>query len=47
MDITRTKTIRSLVTLARELLEEREEWLAKTKSSITGRLFGGKVKMTK
>jgi hypothetical protein len=47
MDITRTRTLRSLVTLARELLEEREEWLAKTKSSITGRLFGGKVKMTK
>jgi hypothetical protein len=45
MDITRTKTLRSLVTLARELLAEREEWLDKNKGSITGRLFGGRVKM--
>ncbi|MCU7843948.1 MAG: hypothetical protein KZQ93_08925 [Candidatus Thiodiazotropha sp. (ex Monitilora ramsayi)] len=47
MDITRTRTLRSLVTLARGLLEEREEWLVKTKSSLTGRFFGGRVKMNK
>jgi hypothetical protein len=46
MDITRTRTLRSLVTLARELLAEREEWLDK-KGSITGRLFGGRVKVDK
>jgi hypothetical protein len=47
MDITRTKTLRSLVTLAKTLLGEREEWLQKTKGNLTGRFFGGKVKMNK
>ncbi|MEJ2454293.1 MAG: hypothetical protein P8103_09085 [Candidatus Thiodiazotropha sp.] len=47
MDITRTKTLCSLVTLAKELLSERDEWLQKTKGSLTGRFFGGKVKMNK
>jgi hypothetical protein len=46
MDITRTRSLRSLVTLARELLAEREEWLDK-KGGITGRLFGGRVKVDK
>ena len=47
MDITRTKTLRSLVTLAKELLGEREEWLQKSKGSLTGRFFSGRVKMNK
>jgi hypothetical protein len=47
MDIARTRSVRSLVSLSRQLLEEREEWLAKTKSSLTGRFFGGKVSMDK
>jgi len=47
MDITKTRSMRSLVTLAKELLTEREEWLDKTKSSLTGRFFGGRVKMDK
>jgi hypothetical protein len=47
MDITRTRTVRSLVSLSRQLLEEREEWLLKSKNSLTGRFFGGKVKMDK
>jgi hypothetical protein len=47
MDIARTKTVRSLVSLSRQLLEERDEWLAKTKGSMTGRFFGGKVSMDK
>jgi hypothetical protein len=46
MDITKTRTLRSLVTLARELLSERMEWL-QTKGSLTGRFFGGRVKMDK
>lgn len=45
MGITRTRTLRSLVTLARELLKEREEWLDKAKHSLTGRFFGGRVKL--
>jgi hypothetical protein len=45
MDISRTRTLRSLVILARSLLNEREEWLDKTKHSLTGRFFGGRVKM--
>ncbi|MEW8026400.1 MAG: hypothetical protein AB2792_14335 [Candidatus Thiodiazotropha sp.] len=47
MDITRTRSVRSLVSLSRQLLEEREEWLMKTKNSLTGRFFGGKVKLDK
>ena len=47
MDITRTRSLRSLVTLARELLKERDEWLDKTKHSLTGRFFGGRVKLNK
>ena len=47
MDITRTKTLRSLVTLARELLAEREEWLDKNKGLLTGRFFSGRVKLNK
>jgi hypothetical protein len=47
MDITKTRTLRSLVALARELLSEREEWLQKTKGSLSGRFFGGRVKMDK
>ncbi|MEJ2395884.1 MAG: hypothetical protein P8Z77_14210 [Candidatus Thiodiazotropha sp.] len=47
MDITKTRHLRSLVTLARELLSEREEWLQKTKGSLTGRFFGGRVKVNK
>ncbi|MCM8855935.1 MAG: hypothetical protein LC541_11300 [Candidatus Thiodiazotropha sp.] len=47
MDITRTRTLRALVTLSRQLLNERQEWLSKTKSSLTGRFFGGRVKMDK
>ncbi len=47
MDITRTKTLRSLVTLARELLSEREEWLDKNKGLLTGRFFSGRVKLNK
>ncbi|MES9994308.1 MAG: hypothetical protein ABW098_20355 [Candidatus Thiodiazotropha sp.] len=47
MDITRTRTLRSLISLSRQLLEERDEWLMKTKNSLTGRFFGGKVKMDK
>ncbi len=46
MGITQTRSLRSLITLARELLSEREEWLQKTKASLTGRLFGGRVKMS-
>lgn len=47
MDITKTRSLRSLVTLARELLNEREDWLHKTKNSLTGRFFGGRVKVNK
>jgi HEPN domain-containing protein len=47
MDITKTSSLRSLVILARELLAEREEWLRNAKGSLSGRLFGGRVKMDK
>ena len=47
MDIIATRTLRSLVTLAKELLSEREEWLQKNKISLTSRLFGGKIRLKK
>jgi hypothetical protein len=47
MDITRTRTIRSLVSLSRQLLEEREGWLAQAKNNLSGRFFGGKVSLNK
>ena len=47
MDIVATRSLRSLVTLARELLFEREEWLKKNRLSLTGRLFGGRIRFKK
>ncbi|MET0089585.1 MAG: hypothetical protein ABW068_06095 [Candidatus Thiodiazotropha sp.] len=47
MEIAHTKSLRSLVFLSRQLLQEREEWMLKTKSSLVGRLFGGRVKLNK
>ncbi|MEW8256685.1 MAG: hypothetical protein AB2747_20205 [Candidatus Thiodiazotropha taylori] len=47
MQIASTKTLQSLVNLSKMLLSEREEWMAKTKHSLVGRLFGGKVKLDK
>ncbi|MEN8167785.1 MAG: hypothetical protein ABFR65_09960 [Pseudomonadota bacterium] len=47
MDIVSTRTLRSLVTLARELLMEREQWLQTNKNSLSGRLFGGKIRFNK
>ncbi len=47
MQIAATKTLQSLVNLSKMLLSEREEWTAKTKNSLMGRLFGGKVNLDK
>ncbi|MCG8489276.1 MAG: hypothetical protein MI756_17550 [Chromatiales bacterium] len=47
MQIASTKTLQSLVNLSKMLLSEREEWMAKTKNSLVGRLFGGKVNLDK
>ncbi len=47
MEIAHTKSLRSLVFLSRELLQQREEWMQKSKSSLVGRLFGGRVKLNK
>lgn len=47
LDIGATRTLRSLVTLAKELLLEREAWLKKHKTSLTDRLFGGKIHFNK
>ena len=47
VNITKTRTLHSLVTLARELLGERKAWLLKTNNSMTGRLFGDRLKMDK
>jgi hypothetical protein len=47
MDISRTRSIRSLVSLSRQLLEERDGWLAQAKNSLSGRFFGGKLSIDK
>lgn len=43
MDVIATRSLRSLVALAKELLSEREGWLKKNKTSLSSRLFGGKI----
>jgi cell division septum initiation protein DivIVA len=45
MQIATTKTLQSLVNLSKMLLSEREEWMAKSKNSLVGRLFGGRVNL--
>lgn len=45
LEITKTRHLHSLITLARELLSEREAWLKKTKGGLTGRFFGGRFKV--
>jgi len=47
MDIVATRSLRSLVTLARELLLERDEWIKQNRISLTGRLFGGRIRFSK
>ena len=47
MQISRTSTLAALVNLSRQLLHEREEWMSKTKTSLVGRLFSGRVKLDK
>jgi uncharacterized protein YlaI len=45
VEIAEIPTVRSLLFLTREILREREEWL--DKNSITGRLFGHRLKLGK
>jgi hypothetical protein len=47
LEIARTPTVRSTLFLTRQLLRERQQWLNKSKRSITGRLFGSRLKMEK
>ncbi|MES9941196.1 MAG: hypothetical protein ABW104_11175 [Candidatus Thiodiazotropha sp. 6PLUC2] len=45
MQIAKTKSLQALVNLSKVLLSEREEWVRKSKKSLVGRLFGGRVKL--
>jgi hypothetical protein len=45
MQIAHTKSLQALINLSKMLLNEREEWMLKSKTSVVGRLFGGRVKM--
>jgi hypothetical protein len=47
LEIARTPTVRSMLLLTRQLLRERQQWLNKSKRSLTGRLFGSRLKMEK
>jgi hypothetical protein len=47
LEIARTPTVRSTLHLTRQLLRERRQWLNKSKKSLTGRLFGSRLKMEK
>jgi hypothetical protein len=42
LDITSTPRVSSLLNLARQIMIERDKWLAENKSGITGRLFGSR-----
>jgi hypothetical protein len=45
MQIAHTNSLQALINLSKMLLNEREEWMLKSKTSVVGRLFGGRVKM--
>jgi hypothetical protein len=47
LEIVQTPTVRSMVFLTREILREREEWRDKSRSSITGRIFGKRISVGK
>ncbi len=47
LEIVQTPTVRSMVYLTREILQEREEWKNKSRSSITGRIFGNRMTLDK
>lgn len=45
LEITKTPTIRSVLFLTRQILREREEWLDRSHKTLTGRLFGERLKI--
>ncbi len=45
LEITKTPTVRSVLFLTRQILREREEWLERSHKSLTGRLFGERLKI--
>ncbi len=47
LEIVKTPTVRSVLFLTRDILREREEWLKRSHSSLTGRIFGSKMSLDK
>ncbi len=47
VEIIQTPTVRSMVYLTREILRERDDWKSKSRTSITGRIFGNRMKTGK
>jgi hypothetical protein len=47
LEILHTPTVRSVLFITRDILREREEWLERSHSSITGRIFGKKMTLDK
>ncbi len=47
LEIIQTPTVRSMVYLTKEILREREDWKSKARNSITGRIFGSRMKTGK
>ncbi|MCP4125643.1 MAG: hypothetical protein GY753_01110, partial [Gammaproteobacteria bacterium] len=43
VEIVQTPTVRSVVYLTREILQERDEWKHRARNSITGRIFGNRM----
>jgi hypothetical protein len=45
LEISKTPTVRSVLFLTRQILREREEWLERSHKTLTGRLFGERLKI--
>lgn len=47
LEIGQTPTLRSVIYLTREIFKEREDWKGRSRNSITGRIFGGRLTVDK
>lgn len=47
LEILHTPSVRSVLFITRDILREREQWLERSHSSISGRIFGNKMSLDK
>ncbi|MCP4264024.1 MAG: hypothetical protein GY777_00340 [Candidatus Brocadiaceae bacterium] len=47
LEIAQTPTVRSMVYLTKDIFKERDDWINRSKKSITGRIFGSRLTVNK